>query len=320
MAPSWARRKRLQSRRSAGVLVAALVVGVVVLSPIATGVAAATTLLIYDTFGNPNSPSLVTVASNGTGSAGQPIPCLTAAPDGPASGAIPNCGSATPDADGSGGLELTDAGFYEASNVIYGSSFPPADGLDITFDAEMYGGTTFGGSYADGISFDLAAAPPNPAAVGVAGGALGYSTDGSNPGMPGGYLGVGLDEYGNYTTTTYEGADCANPSWAGFSPNEVTVRGPGNGTSGYCLLSSSVQDNPDPLGSTGIQLHGADRSSSEITVHVVIDTTDPSNPTYSVTLQPVGAGSATTVASGPLPAFYYDPATGAQVQGVPAQL
>ena len=235
---------------------------------------------------------------------------------------IANCDAPTPDGDGSGSLMLTDGGFGEASNVIYGDSFPTADGLDITFDAHMYGGTPLGDTYADGISFDLAAAPPDPRAVGSTGGALGYSTDQSNPGMPGGYLGVGLDEYGNYSTTTYEGADCnaSDPSWAGYAPNEVTVRGPGNGTSGYCLLSSSLQDDPDPLGSSGIQLHGADYASSEITVNVVIDTSDPSDPTYTVTLQPVGAASPTTVTSGPLPDFYYDPATGEEVSGVPPQL
>ena len=235
---------------------------------------------------------------------------------------IQNCNAATPDQDGSGSLMLTDGGFGEASNVIYGGSFPTVDGLDITFDTHMYGGSPSGDTYADGISFDLAAAPPNPGAVGSAGGALGYSTDGSTPGTPAGYLGVGLDEYGNYSTTTYEGNDChsSDPSWAGYFPNEVTVHGPGNGTSGYCLLASSLEDSPDPLGPSGIQLHGADFASSEITVHIVIDTSDPNNPTYSVTLQPVGASSPTTITSGPLPDFFYDPATGQQVTGIPSQL
>ncbi|HXQ63206.1 MAG TPA: hypothetical protein VN796_12790, partial [Acidimicrobiales bacterium] len=235
---------------------------------------------------------------------------------------IQNCHATAPDSDGSGALMLTDGGFGEASNVIYGGSFPTVDGLDITFDAHMYGGTPLGPSYADGISFDLAAAPPNPGAVGSAGGALGYSTDGSTPGMPAGYLGVGLDEYGNYSTTTYEGNDChtSDPTWAGYFPNEVTVHGPGNGTSGYCLLASSLQDGPDPLGPSGIQLHGADFASSEITVHIVIDTSVPNSPTYTVTLQPVGDSSATTITSGPLPDFYYDPVTGQQVTGIPSQL
>ena len=158
--------------------------------------------------------------------------------------------------------------------------------------------------------------------MGSSGGALGYSTDGTTPGMPSGYLGVGLDEYGNYSTTTYEGNDChtSDPSWSGYFPNEVTVRGPGTGTAGYCLLASSLQDSPDPLGPSGIQLHGADFASSEITVHIVIDASNPNSPTYTVSLQPVGAASATTITSGPLPDFYYDPATGQQVQGIPPQL
>jgi hypothetical protein len=236
------------------------------------------------------------------------------------SSTIENCDAVSPDSDGSGSLMLTDAGFGEASSVIYSSDFPTNEGLDLTFDTHMFGGSPLasdGGSYyADGISFDLAL--PNPGAVGQSGGALGYSTDQTVPGMPDGYLGVGLDEFGNFSTSGYEGTDCAgsDPSWVGYAPNEVTVRGPGDGTTGYCPLSSSIVDAPDAMGPSGaIQLHG-----SEITVHVVIDTTtDPSSPTYLVSLQPVGAAAPTTVASGPLPPLYYD-SEGNPVSSIPPEL
>src|ERR1700728_3605353 len=202
-----ARRGRFRVLKSgAGLLGVVVLVGAVVLSPPPSGVASGTTTLIDDTFANAASSSAVTYASNGTGTSGETLPCLTAGGSGTST--IPNCDLSSPDKDGSGALMLTDAGFGEASNVMYSQSFPTADGLDITFDTEMYGGVEYGGAYADGISFDLATAPPNPGAVGQAGGALGYSTNGTNPGIPGGYLGIGLDEYGNYTTTTYEGSNC----------------------------------------------------------------------------------------------------------------
>ena len=236
---------------------------------------------------------------------------------------IQNCDALSPDPDGSGSLMLTDANFYEASNVIYNGSFSTLDGLDLTFDAHMFGGQNTEGSIglADGISFDLAA--PGLSAVGQPGGALGYSTTGpgpgGGPGMPDGYLGVGLDEYGNYadglSQGTYEGSDCIDPTWANFAPNEVTVRGPGNGTAGYCLLSSS-RLLPDPMGPSGIQLHGTTWATSQITVHIIID---PTNSTYLVSLQPVGVASPTTVTSGPLPTTYYD-SSGNLQSGIPPTL
>ncbi len=95
--------------------------------------------------------------------ADQPFPCLTATP-GAVGGTIPNCGTDV-DPDGSGWLMFTDAGGGEASDIIYNGSFPSADGLDITFDVQMTGG-----SGADGLSFDLASAAPG--AVGGYGGGL----------------------------------------------------------------------------------------------------------------------------------------------------
>ena len=149
--------------------------------------------------------------------------------------------------------------------------------------------TTLGGLYADGISFDLAAAPPTPGSVGDSGGALGYSTDGTTPGMPGGYLGVGLDEYGNYTNPTYQGNSCHQPFVGRVCAQRGHRAGPrqrDERATACCRPRSRTA--PIPSGSSGIQLHGNDFASSTVTVHVVIDSSNPSNPTYSVTLQPRG--------------------------------
>lgn len=304
-------------------LVATIVgLGFVVL-PIDSAVSGAATTLISDHFSHPTSTSNVNVASGGTTQTdGGPLPCLTAGPV-PATptGTIANCNLPSPDVDGSGALMLTDAGFYEESDIIYASSFPTADGLDINFDAHMYGGGGDGSiGFADGISFDLATAPPGPTTIGPPGGALGYAASGSTPGMPHGYLGVGFDEFGNYSNSVSEGSGCTDPSWEHpyAQSNQVTVRGPGNGTIGYCALSSSLEQESDPMDS--IQLHGDDFS-SYVHVEVVID---PTSKTYSVTLTPTtgaDAGVAVPVASGPLPDSYYDAETGDLVSGhIPPQL
>ena len=319
-----ANHRRHKTVARIGVLRALLVatiasLGFVVL-PIETAISGAAMTLINDSFSHPTSPptTTVNVANGGTTQTdGGPLPCLTAGPV-PATptGPIANCDLSSPPADGSGALMLTDAGLYEASDIIYSSSFPTSDGLDITFDAHMFGGGTGDiQGFADGISFDLATGPTT---IGPAGGALGYaSSSASTDGMPHGYLGVGLDEYGNYSNSVSEGSGCTDPSWETFSPNQVTVRGPGNGTVGYCALSSSLEQESDPMDS--IQLHG-DGFSSYVQVEIVID---PTLDTYSVTLTPVvdgAVGTSALVASGPLPQTYFDPVTGNPKTGIPPRL
>ena len=62
-------------------------------------------------------------------------------------------------------------------------------------------------------------------------------------GLANGYLGVGLDVYGNYSSPGFDGTGCpASPSWAAAQmPGQVVVRGPGNGTAGYCPVDSSAR-------------------------------------------------------------------------------
>ena len=218
---------------------------------------------------------------------------------------------------GSGALRLTDAVGSQGSGLFYNKSIPTAQGLVITFKQYQYGGNG-----ADGIAFVLAVAPPPgtfppaPPSIGAIGGALGYTSgdviDGT--GLPGGWLGIGLDVYGNFTSTNVDGSGCTpSPPWAMFdnSPNEVTVRGPGNGNVGYCLLSSSVEGDRDPLGPFGFQLHDVDRASSRRSVKIVIA---PDSSTYTVFVAPSGGGDYSRVTSGPLPSFYYK-TTGERVDG-----
>lgn len=234
-----------------------------------------------------------------------PLPCLTA---GAAAftAPIPGCGLANPDQPGTGRLRLSDAQGGGAAAAVLNTTLPTFDGLVLTFDQYQYGGS--GG---DGVSVDLAVAPP--ASLGQAGGALGYSsTSDPHPGLPGGYLGIGFDATGNYTTTYTDGSGCADPPFAGFNPNTVSVRGPGNGGVGYCLLSSTAS-----AGALPFSLRGLEQDSSKRSVRVTLD---PAAGTFTVEMDPAGGTTFQLVTSGSLPALYFDPSTGATIAGVPPRL
>ena len=166
--------------------------------------------------------------------------CLTAGPY--TSGtSIPDC-NPTIDSAGNGTLRFTQSAGDQVGSVFYSVSLPTSEGLDISFQSYQYDGTG-----ADGISFGLAAAnpadPTAPASVGYLGGALGYSTNQSAAGVPYGYLGLGLDVYGNYENSAYGGSTCTLPTGltAGDAyPESVTARGPGDGTTGYCILATTA--------------------------------------------------------------------------------
>lgn len=144
--------------------------------------------------------------------------CLTA---GSGSGTIPACASGTsggltgntPDTSGNGTLLLTRAVSNDIGGIVSLNSFPSSAGFSVTFKAVSYGGNG-----ADGISFFLLdAAQGIPAALGSPGGSLGYV------GIPGGFLGLGIDEYGNFSTPGCGGWTCSGGT--GFAPNAVALRG-----------------------------------------------------------------------------------------------
>jgi hypothetical protein len=252
------------------------------------------------------------------------LPCLTADPAGTGTtSSVPNCNLASPHAVGAGALRFTGTSEQTASAVVYATSIPTTQGLNITFQQYQYGGYGLGGpgnpGGADGISFFLAAAPPTPATLGQQGGALGYATDGSSHGLPGGWLGIGLDAFGNFANPGFNHASCPTPAWAtGGLPDEITVRGPGNGTDGYCLLSSSVElGQDDPIGPSGVSLRAGTRAESKRAVQVIID---PITNTYTVNIDTAGGTNFVLATTGPLPTSYYDPETGNLVNGLPPRI
>jgi hypothetical protein len=116
-----------------------------------------------------------------------------------------------------GTLRLTSAQVDQGSFVLYNKSFSGQDGLTVTFDTYAYGGDG-----ADGISWFLVDGKQSPTQAGAYGGSLGYASSvyHNQPGISGGYLGVGLDSYGNFSNP----ADSA-AGGPGLTPDAIAVRG-----------------------------------------------------------------------------------------------
>ena len=114
------------------------------------------------------------------------------------------------DPAGSGWLRLTAAANAEKGVALYtGGSFAGAQPLVVKFNYVAWGGTG-----ADGISLFLYDATQDMSGA-QDGGGLGYCQG------AGGYLGIGLDEYGNFST-----ANRCTSGGPGFSPETLVIRGP----------------------------------------------------------------------------------------------
>lgn len=205
---------------------------------------------------------------------------------------IPGCGG-TPDADGSGALRLTSASLNQTGGVGAKQSVPITKGIDAIFDSYQYNGNADGtGVTADGIVFYLAATDPyNPAVptqIGQLGGSLGYSSTTSQSGLAHAYLGIGLDRYGNFNNVAFGGNGCQADAGRGRVPNSVTVRGPGNGTTGYCVVTSTANTGTPMVGSLS-KAGVTDRAQAKVPVEIVI------NPTAN----PLSAQKATDVSVAP---------------------
>lgn len=171
-------------------------------------------------------------------------PFLTArAIDTASPGGIPGNPAVQLDSNGDGALRLTHAEQYQVGFALLDQSLASEQGLSLSFDFFAYGGTG-----ADGISVLLLdGSQPLPTDSGAYGGALGYSPRDtadlptSIPGIAGGYLGIGLDGFGNFSNPT-EGRE----GGPGFVPDAVAVRG--SAANGYEYLTGNTVpfsiDNP----------------------------------------------------------------------------
>ena len=139
-------------------------------------------------------------------------------------------------------LRLTDLGNNEATFAQLKRTFPGA-GNKIIVEIDYF---AYGGSGADGIAITFSDATVSSTTGGF-GGSLGYAQNNTNSGFGGGWLGIGLDEYGNFPNPTesrngYPGgwiAPAPANVGAGFYKTNVSIRGSGSGTTGYSLLANT---------------------------------------------------------------------------------
>jgi uncharacterized repeat protein (TIGR01451 family)/fimbrial isopeptide formation D2 family protein len=181
-----------------------------------------------------------------------------------------------------GYLQLTDVLGGATGGVLYNRPLPGNGGLEVTFEQYQYGGTA-----ADGISFFLVDGAAELTKTGAYGGGLGYAQRGDDPGVAHGYLGVGLDAYGNFAVDFEgRGAGCPDdekpPSVYRVydrPPNNVTLRGPGDGLSGYCYLAGTGTTTPIGTDPDGNILYG-----STLPGRLHADTLDTAKRTVRVTV------------------------------------
>lgn len=153
-----------------------------------------------------------------------------------------------PDSAGNGALRFTNGyitnstgGYNQSGAIVSSDTFPTGQGVQITFKTVTYRGNSggAGGDGADGISFYLMDGS-KAAGIGSWGGSLGYSCSSANPpydGLVGGYLGLGVDEYGNFLNGSslmpgYTGSNSATGDNSalgyGYKPNRIGLRGAGS--------------------------------------------------------------------------------------------
>src|SRR5580698_1364393 len=171
-----------------------------------------------------------------------------------------------PDAPGKGALRFTNW-FGQAGSIIYsGAPFGTGAGLNVIFKTVTYRGNSggTGGDGADGMGFFLMDGAYPPYDTGAFGGSLGYTcsnvnndgtvrSDGSVRGYDGlahAYLGLGIDEFGNFLNNGDNTATGAtNLAGAGqFQPDRIGLRGAGNVT--WAALSDPIHGYPGLYPST----------------------------------------------------------------------
>lgn len=181
--------------------------------------------------------------------------CLTGASAAPPSGestvgpcddSAQQVGPVPPSGTVPGYLQLTSATDFRSGGMLYTEPIPATQGAQFTFDQWQYGGT-----HADGIGFFLVDGSGTLTTTGADGGSLGYAQRGTIPGIANGYLGVGLDVFGNYpldleTAGGTKGLGCPadeqSPYPGGMRiPNVIGIRGPGDADTGYCWLTGTIE-------------------------------------------------------------------------------
>lgn len=165
------------------------------------------------------------------------------------------------DTDGNGWLRLTNDEKEQKGFAIVNQPFSSTNGVLVDMEFVIWRTHSDGYGGADGFSIFLYDATVSPFAMGGFGGSLGYAQrkiEGSSvlePGLTGGYVGIGFDEYGNFSRYNED----RNGGIAGDkTPNTIGIRGPevknsptttynwltGNSNLGFNLQAGQVNSRP----------------------------------------------------------------------------
>ncbi len=201
------------------------------------------------------------------GGSGSTNPYLTA-------GVVPG------DTAGNGWLRLTENTNNQSTFALLDNQiFSVNAQIDITMQY-----ASWNGSGADGITFFLVdgGIDSSTFSPGAYGGSMGYAQRTGVAGMPGGYLGFALDDFGNYSNNS-EGRNggVAGPGVGGtggvttdttLRPNTISVRGPESSDYAFIAASADVSTIPGggqidfPTATTRPDQTGADYRSFHITL------------------------------------------------------
>ena len=148
-----------------------------------------------------------------------------------------------------GAFEVTNNDKGESGFGLFTRPLDTSKGIQVDFDVFQHDAHTykdsFGARGGDGIAFFLINGAASPAAAGDTGGSLGYRN------LPGGVLGIGFDEFGNFSDPRWGGT-----GGPGETPNSVVLRGADS--TGYRYIAGVKA--PAPLAvDSAVQRAGAKR-------------------------------------------------------------
>lgn len=241
-------------------LAAALVVGNAAATTYSDGFQYSTTSLKWTPLGD---ACLTSITPSPSPSVTQSrIPTCTGTFQGGATYAIP----ADEKVGGQGALLLTPPRNNQTGAILSAfDPFPLSQGISITFTTYTFGGDSGGTAHngADGIVFFLTSAQdagsdtanPAPTETGAEGGSMGYGCSNDNAvfdGIVKGYLGLGIDEYGNFLNSGDNGSvgiyNSRNSTYGTTANGDNTYQ---NNVNGSIAAGSGPQYQPERIGLRG---------------------------------------------------------------------